>query len=272
MILWFNKYSSIIRASIITALEYKASSIVGLFAILTGIFTEYLIWDLVYEYAPIEGWPFQRLMAYIFLALMIGQLKSSWVSSHDMIMQIRHGHMNQYLIKPISFFSYNLVNFIGMNTIYMIPYSILILIFPFVLPGYIFGTIVHIPFFIFSVIISIYLSYSIYFFMICFSFWFGEVRALITAYNIANLVLAGQIIPLDFFPDFYQKFINFTPIPFLVHVPVNIAMHPANELSTLPIMEWMSLILIALCWCFIMTGIGAMIYSIGIRRYEAYGS
>ena len=40
MITWFKKYSSILRASIITALEYKANSIVGLFAIFTGLLIE----------------------------------------------------------------------------------------------------------------------------------------------------------------------------------------------------------------------------------------
>ena len=54
MITWYKKYNSILRASIITALEYKANSIVGLFAIFTGLLIEYLI------VAPIErkvsGW------------------------------------------------------------------------------------------------------------------------------------------------------------------------------------------------------------------------
>ena len=62
MVSWFNKYSSILRASIITALEYKVNSIVGLFAIFTGLLIEYLIWSMIYskqssDYA-IDGWSF----------------------------------------------------------------------------------------------------------------------------------------------------------------------------------------------------------------------
>ena len=49
MILWYKKYSSILRASVITALEYKANSMVGLFAILSGLLVEYLIWSMVYS-------------------------------------------------------------------------------------------------------------------------------------------------------------------------------------------------------------------------------
>ena len=96
MITWFKKYSSILRASIITALEYKANSIVGLFAVFTGLLIEYLIWSMVYN-SPgasysIDGWTFHRLIAYIFLSMIVGQLKSSWVTSSQMIIEIRTGN------------------------------------------------------------------------------------------------------------------------------------------------------------------------------------
>ena len=134
MIIWYKKYSSILRASIITALEYKANSIVGLFAIFTGLFIEYLVWSMVYksqgDINAIDGWTFNRLIAYIFLSMIIGQLKSSWVTAHEMIMQIRQGFMNQYIVKPLSFFNYHLMSFIGTNILYYIPYTILIIVIP----------------------------------------------------------------------------------------------------------------------------------------------
>jgi ABC-2 type transport system permease protein len=271
MITWFKKYSSILRASIITALEYKANSIVGLFAILSGLLIEYLIWSMIYSSEnsayTIDGWTFNRLIAYIFLAMIIGQLKSSWVTAHEMIMQIRQGFMNQYLIKPLSFFSYHLMNFIGANILYYIPYTILIIITPIIFKDLIFINLIQIPFFIFAVIMSIYLSYSIYFFMVCFAFWFGEVRALLAAYNISMFVLAGQIIPLDFFPEYYINIINYTPIPYLIKFPVDIAMALEVNLN-----QWINFMFIGILWCIIMRLLSGLVYSIGIRRYEAYGS
>ena len=171
MFIWFKKYSSILRASVITALEYKANSIVGLFAIFTGLLIEYLIWSMVYgaennSSYSIDGWTFNRLIAYIFLAMIIGQLKSSWVTAHEMILQIRQGFMNQYIVKPLSFFNYHLMSFIGTNILYYIPYTILIIIIPIIFPNLIFINFIQIPFFILAIIISIYLSYSFYFFMV----------------------------------------------------------------------------------------------------------
>ena len=253
------------------ALEYKVNSIVGLFAICTGLLIEYLVWSMVYESQgnvdSIDGWKFNRLIAYIFLAMIVGQLKSSWVTAHEMILQIRQGFMNQYIVKPLSFFNYHLMSFIGTNILYYIPYTILIVIVPIIFPDLIFINFIQIPFFILALLISIYLSYSIYFFMVCFAFWFGEVRALLVAYNISMFVLAGQIIPIDFFPDYYVQIINYTPIPYLIKFPVDMAM--AIEIN---FNQWIIMMFMALGWCFIMRALGGTLYNIGIRRYEAYGS
>ena len=80
-------------------------------------------------------------------------------------------------------------------------------------------------------------------------------------------VLAGQIIPLDFFPNYYINFINYTPIPYLIKFPVDTAM--AINFSYY---NWIFSFLIGLSWCFIMKFFSVIIYKIGIKRYEAYGS
>tara|TARA_B100000700_G_C14335546_1_gene530253 strand:- start:163 stop:474 length:312 start_codon:yes stop_codon:yes gene_type:complete len=103
--------------------------------------------------------------------------------------------------------------------------------------------------------------------MVCFAFWFGEVRALLAAYNISMFVLAGQIIPLDFFPDYYVNFIKYTPIPYLIKFPVDIAMSLEIDLYS-----WTSLMFMGILWCIIMRLLSSLVYNIGIRRYEAYGS
>ena len=36
--------------------------------------------------------------------------------------------------------------------------------------------------------------------------------------------------------------------------------------------QWIIMILVGLLWCFIMRELGSILYNIGIRRYEAYGS
>ena len=117
------KYLSILRINWIHALEYRANALIGLFAILSGLFIEYQIWGLIFDTNNSEikmsgstkALTFEELIVFIFLSIIVGQLKSSWVTSSQMISEIREGIINKYLIRPISYFWYNFMMFVGVN-------------------------------------------------------------------------------------------------------------------------------------------------------------
>tara|TARA_Y100001970_G_scaffold294055_1_gene446328 strand:- start:22030 stop:22839 length:810 start_codon:yes stop_codon:yes gene_type:complete len=263
------KYFSVLRTNWIQALEYRANALVGVLAIFSGLFIEYQIWDLIFKakgYTTVKNFEFNELIMFIFLSIIIGQLKSSWHSSGEMIRAIRTGEINKYLIRPISYFWYHFMMFIGFNSLYYIVYSIILFGFTIIFKGMIFHTLASILCFILALVLSIYLSYCIYFIMVCFAFWFGEVRSLVVSYNLAMLVLSGQYVPIRFFPDYILNIINWTPIRYLVDFPVSIAT------GILPIEEWLSGLLMATLWCFVLSICSAIIYKLGIKDYEAYGS
>jgi len=266
------KYFSILRINWINALEYRGNALIGLFAIFSGLFIEYQIWSLIFDpnsppemAGKSEVITFDFLIIYIFLSIIVGQLKSSWVTSTQMIGEIRQGLINKYLIRPISYFGYNFMMFIGVNSLYVIVYSIVLLLVVFIYPGMLFNSLGSILGFSISLILSIYLSYCIYFIMACFAFWFGEVRSIVIAYNLGMLMISGQYIPIRLFPDNILEIIRWTPIPYLVDLPVSIATGLVNY------SEWIYHILFAFIWCVILTLVSSLIYSMGIKDYEAYG-
>ena len=130
----------------------------------------------------------------------------------------------------------------------------------------IFPTIFHFLGFILALLLSIYLSYTIYFIMICFAFWFGEVRSLVVSYNVAMLVLSGQYIPIRLFPENILNVLNWTPVRYLVDFPVSIAT------GLLPYNEWLLGFIVGSIWCCFLSILSLLIYRYGIRSYEAYGS
>ena len=269
-----SKYFSILRINWVHALEYRGNALIGLFAILSGLFIEYQIWALIFEsnnQSPIpmsgtsEDFSFNRLIVFIFLSIIVGQLKSSWMTSSQMILEIRQGLINKYLIRPISYFWYNFMMFIGVNSLYYIVYMLLIVMFILLFPNMIFTTFSSIIGFIICLMLSIYLSYCIYFIMACFAFWFGEVRSIVTAYNLGMLMISGQYIPIRLFPENVLSIIQWTPIPFLVDLPVSIATGLIVDY------EWFNLFLYGFLWCVILTVISFMIYQLGIKDYEAFG-
>lgn len=262
------KYMAVVRLTWIQALEYKANTLVGAFAIVSGVFIEYLLWKRIFITRGIEvlnGFTFNELMVYIFLCLVVGQLKSSWVTSQEMIEGIRTGELNKYLIRPISYFLYHFMLFLGHNSLFYLVYTVMIAGLAVLYPQMAFPTWLHLGGFIVTLAISVYLSWTVYFFMVCFAFWFGEVRALVLAYNLGTLVLSGQMVPLRFFPEKLLNIIEKTPLPYLVDIPVSIAT------GQLPLSEWSFHIFIGIVWTIVMTVLGLTIYKIGIRYYEGFG-
>ena len=252
----------------VQALEYRVDALVACFAIFTGLLIEYMIWKMIFlksANSTINGFQFRELIIYIFLCLIVGQLKSSWHTAGEMIEQIRTGELNKYLMRPISFFIYNLMNFIGYNSVFYLVYFFLILLFPFFFPNLIFLNLYQILGFSLSLILAVYLSYCIYFILVCFAFWFSEIRVLLISYNITSRILSGTIIPLALYPEFYLKIIYYSPIPYLVDFPVSIATGRLH--SSL----WFDGFLNAFIWCLIMTLLGHYIYKKGIKVYEGFG-
>ncbi len=253
----------------IQTLEYRANLYVGLFAIFSGIFIEYLIWKQIFISSGsslIRGFTLDELIAFIFLSMIVGQLKSSWSTSIEMIDAIRSGGLNKFLIRPISFYTYHFMMFIGHNSLFYIAYLTLIMLFPLAFPNLAFTENFQILGFLIALFISVYLSYNIYYIMVCITFWFHEVRALIIAYNVANIILSGQIIPLRFFPEIYLDIIVYTPIPFLVDLPVSIATgHLAPEF-------WIKRFLVGTIWCLLTWLAGKILYDLGIKEYGGYGA
>ena len=182
-----------------------------------------------------------------------------------MILEIRQGLINKYLIRPISYFWYHFMMFVGVNSLYIMVYISLLVAFVFIYPGILFNSLISIIGFGISLLLSIYLSYCIYFIMVCFAFWFGEVRSIVVAYNLGMLMISGQYIPVRLFPENIISIISWTPLIYLVDFPVSTAV----GLYTLN--EWIYNLGFSLLWCLIVTFFSFYIYNKGISQYEAYG-
>ena len=133
------KYTAVLKINWIQALEYRANAVVGVIAILSGLLIEYQIWSLIFisqGLESIKGFSFEELMIFIFLSIIVGQLKSSWHTSGEMIDGIRTGDINKYLIRPISYFNYHFMMFIGVNSLYYTVYSFLLFFLSSYSPGY----------------------------------------------------------------------------------------------------------------------------------------
>ena len=101
--------------------------------------------------------------------------------------------------------------------------------------------------------------------MVCFAFWFGEARSIVTAYNLGMLMISGQYIPIRLFPEKALAVIDWTPLRYLVDFPVSTAF------GLFSLNEWLYNFLFSILWCVILTFTCFVIYKKGVSKYEAYG-
>ena len=68
--IWLQKYFAVVKVTWVQTLEYRANALVGIFAILSGLLIEYVLWERIFLTRGIEiinGFTFNQLIVYIFL-------------------------------------------------------------------------------------------------------------------------------------------------------------------------------------------------------------
>ena len=82
-----------------------------------------------------------------------------------------------------------------------------------------------------------------------------------------TIFLSGQLIPIQLFPEGLKQFVMNSPFRFMVDFPVSIA--TAQSVDVNQLIQGLAL---QIGWCVVMYLMGKIIYTIGVRQYEAFGA
>ena len=176
---------------------------------------------------------------------------------------IQHGELAGYLVKPLHFW---LVAFIK-------DFSSRILKLIIGLPFFIVLVVVYSKFsFHFSVFdlittlaiitLSFLLSFALAFSLGLLTFWVEEVWGFQNLEEVMVALLGGVALPYQFFPIWLQKFLQFTPFPYLVNWAVR------KGFTGNLLFEFM----MAMIWLFILSNLAIWMWKKGIKKYSALGT
>jgi len=84
------------------------------------------------------------------------------------------------------------------------------------------------PAFLLSVLLAVLVSFHIRFLLGLTTFWLLDSRGVRSFYGVASGILAGLEIPLNFYPDWAQTALSFTPFPSLLQAPINVFVQVGN--------------------------------------------
>ena len=183
-------------------------------------------------------------------------------NSMNLSLDIRMGRISSYLIYPFNFWEFHTASFLGLQFVQLFITAFTLLIFyylgilkVFILSQFITGLL-------FCLLVGFF-WFSVQYLLGLVAFWLEETWIMRVMFDIMATFLSGGIIPIDLFPDYFEKFLNYTPFPFLTYYPVQIFLGKATLIPYAALQISV--------WTFIVWVCNYFIWKRGIRMYTAAG-
>jgi len=144
------------------------------------------------------------------------------------------GQVNNFLIKPLSFFRWLLAINIAEKLVILI--TLLPILVPLVLLTHI--ELVKISEIVLVLCISFLLSFSLSYLFGQFNFWVDDFWAVQNLKHVAILFLGGVVLPYAFYPQSLVQFLKYTPFPYLASWPARIVQSQFNYSETIIAFIW----------------------------------
>jgi ABC-2 type transport system permease protein len=164
------------------------------------------------------GYGRESYLAYALWATFVGRVTTNWMYEFTMLDEIDSGRVNAILMRPITFYEFYLSQFIG--------YKSTTLAVSFVLPilaCWIFHApllLDHLPLMVLSLLYYLVFVHTLSFCVACLAFFMNKAQSFTAMKNLAIWVLAGELIPLDLYPQPFRSWMIHSPFASGVYIPV----------------------------------------------------
>lgn len=261
-----NKYLTIFHLSLSQFFIYRLNFTLWRVRNVLQLLFTYFLWTSLFTSKPfIFTYTEQKMISYILLINVTSALILSSRTS-ELAGDILDGKIMNYLLKPISFFTYIASKECAdkaLNLLFVIiEVSTLMYIFK---PPLFLQTSPSVYFFVFlSLVLGVVLSFFISFCISLIAFWSNEVWAPRFIYIVLISILAGSLFPLDILPPLLYYTLLLTPFPYLIYLPTKIYLEGISPSLT-------PLIFMSVLWTAILFFITTYIWKKGLREFSFFG-
>lgn len=222
----YTRYFSIIRLAIRERMRYRFDFFMTFVATIMFSFLYYMLWKAIYANTtdPIQPW--SQLITYI----MVGQAINfaRWSPADRAIVygtasRIRSGDISMDLIRPIGFQTRRFLETAGNFLVEMLwinlPCLVLFIIFLGIDTPKDLTTVLG---FLISLVTALIVSYGINSIVMMISFWTTNAQGAQIAKKAIIDLLAGTLIPFEFFPGWLQSIVLHLPFQGMAYIPLSI--------------------------------------------------
>lgn len=265
----WEKYIAVFRISFEQEFVYRINFLMWRLRNIMQFFLVFFLWDSVFYDSSKQffGYDRAKILTYVFGILIVKAIVYS-SRSIDISGDIARGSLSNFLLKPISYFKYWFTRDTSSKALNLIfAFFETVVLFIILRPPFFIQTnVITILFFLASLVIAIFLYFTVILCLSMIPFWYPEQSwGTMFLFMIFSDFLGGGIFPLDIMPQNIQKIIYLTPFPHMLFTPLQIYIGKFSIERTLYCLG------IGLLWVLLLTIIVKKMWKVGLKEYRAEG-
>ncbi len=214
-------YREFARVGFVNTLAYRLRYYTGIATYFIYVSVYYFIWKAIYTQSPdIEGFDFHQMLTYVALGWILRSFYYNNIDQ-DLAQQVMEGKLAMDLIKPVNVQMMYVAQAQGESLFRIAMLTaptavVLMLVYPVRRPP----STVHFLAFLASAVLSFFLVAGINFAVGTFAIRLKSILGLLRAKYFLLELFSGLLLPISFFPEAFQKVLQFLPFQYISYVPL----------------------------------------------------
>lgn len=269
-ILKMKKYLSFFRLRFLMGLQYRAAALGGIATQFAWGFMEIMIFRAFYR-ADAAAFPmiFSATASYIWLQQAFLALFATWMMEKEIFDAIVNGNIVYELCRPISiynmWFSRSMANRLSRAVLRCFPILAFAVFLPkpygIALPA----SLWHFVLFLLTLLLGLAMTVSLCVLVYILAFFTISPQGLQMIFITMTDFFAGALIPLPFFPEKMQRFMELLPFAAMQNVPLRIY---GGSMTRFEIQK---AVLLQIFWLLVITAAGKLLCKLALKRVVVQG-
>ena len=257
----------LVLPSMMKSLEYRTTFFVYMVGAVAGPMITLLVWLTVSDQGVLLPYDRKQFVSYYLLLSTVALMTSTWVAEYDLADSIRLGRLSPLLLRPVAPILHYVGDHLGQKMV-MLPLQLplvaaaaILLRADVIVPAHPLTWVL----FALSVTMAAAVSFLLDFLLGLTAFWIQDIDGLIQAKALVGSFLAGQVIPLAFFPSEFSAFLQFQPFRYTLSFPLEIVL---GDLSKTQMIQGFACQAV---YCVLLWLAYRIVWSRGLRKYSSVG-
>lgn len=263
------RYFGMVRIAVRGQLQYRFNFLMTLLAVVIYSLLYYMLWRAIYHYSPRQVLAWQQLITYVLVGQVISFARFSPAERapvYGVASRIRSGDVALDLIRPVDFQLQRFWEASGFYLVELVWVNIpAFLIFIFVLRISSPRDALTWLSFLLSLWIGFIVAFGLNSIVMMLSFWTGNAQGIQKAKKAVVEIMAGTLIPYEFFPPWLRTAATHLPFQSMAYVPLSIYTGKLSG-SHVPVALGTQLL-----WAMVMLVLSRLIWRRAFQRLTIYG-